>query len=411
MTFLLVPLLWTGCAGDNTTTDSATAPSTDSGETTGTADSGTTAGTDSGTTDSGTTAGTDSGTTDSGTTDTEPPPERWEAWSLRNDLVDCFIDNPVYPSRAEFGQLAGVRLVPPDAPFRVETIDYVLATAEADEACEDSLAHRIEVWSQPDGLPDASPTLHETLDVPASVAFGAGASREFSQTLATPLDLAEGQVLFVGLELPGGPSGAGCVMTCASTTAEGSNFWSNAVVAPYDWVELITFDLPGNYKIRAGGQAETSGLERTCDDGDDEDSDGLTDCDDPDCTLEPVCAICTDGDLGSAIGPAVATGTTVDVQGDHLLSCAFEDAAGDVGWSWTAPSSGLWRFEVTSPEGTLALALFDECGGTELGCNYKTFEEAAVEQVVTEGDAVVIVVKAAIFPWAGEYTLDITAVE
>jgi len=373
----------------------ATTSATDSGATTNTTDSG-------GTSDSGT-------TTDSGGTAVA---ERWEPWSLRNDLEDCFIDNPVYPGRSEWGHLGAAKLVPADGDFKVESVSYVLATAEADAACDDSLAHRVELWAQADGTPDASPALLDTLDVPASAAFGPGASRDFSHTLDAPVTVAQGEVLFVAVELAGTPQGVGCVMTCASTTADASNYWSNATAAPYAWEELINYDLPGNYKIRVAGQQETSGLERTCDDGGDEDKDGLTDCEDPDCVDDAACVICTDGDLGSATGAGVATGTTVDAQGDHLLSCALEDAAGDVGWSWTAPSTGTWQFQATSPDGgTLAVGVFDACGGTELGCDYKNVDEAAVQQGVAEGESVLVVVKAVTFPWAGEYVLDITAVE
>ena len=400
MTLLSILLL--ACQGGGT--DSGDSGGTTPGTTdTPATDSGTTSGT---TTDSGdTTPPTDSG----GTTDTQPPGERWEAWTLRNDLEDCFIENPVYPGRSEWGHLGAARLAPVAATFSVESIDYVMATSEADAECADGLAHRVEVWSQADGAPQAEPTLHETIDVPASTAFGQGAYRAYSHDLSSALLLGEGEVLYVAVELAGGPQGVGCLMTCASTTEDGSNWWSNATAAPYSWEELITYDLPGNYEIRATGQQETSGLERTCDDGGDEDGDGLTDCEDPDCAAEAACVICEDFDLGSTTGAAAATGTTVDVQGDHVLGCAFEDAAGDQGWAWTAPGAGTWTFEVNADgAGTLAVAVFDSCGGTELDCAYKTFEEARVEVALDEGQEVLVVVKAATHPWADSYSLHIT---
>lgn len=51
---------------------------------------------------------------------------------------------------------------------------------------------------------------------------------------------------------------------------------------------------------------------------------------------------CVDGDLGSAVGEAVATGTTVGMGDDRAPSCG-SGTAPDVAWTWTAPYAGTFR--------------------------------------------------------------------
>ena len=64
--------------------------------------------------------------------------------------------------------------------------------------------------------------------------------------------------------------------------------------------------------------------EGVCDDQQDEDLDGLIDCDDPDCAIATVCQReCVDmstNDLGSAMGMSVAMGTNIGMLDDFKVN-------------------------------------------------------------------------------------------
>ncbi|MHC4173626.1 MAG: trypsin-like serine peptidase [Planctomycetota bacterium] len=61
-------------------------------------------------------------------------------------------------------------------------------------------------------------------------------------------------------------------------------------------------------------------------------------------------------------------GSTVGMTGVDESSCGFFDTA-DVWHSFTAASSGTFRISLCGSEFDTTLAVFDECGGTELACN------------------------------------------
>ncbi len=101
-----------------------------------------------------------------------------------------------------------------------------------------------------------------------------------------------------------------------------------------------------------------------CDDGNSVDGDGCEST----CTLTPP-PVCPDADLLSAMGPAVATGTTEGAPNAFVPSCA-SDGAGERVFLWTAPSAGEFSFDTVGSDYDTALyALEGTCAGIELACN------------------------------------------
>ena len=88
-----------------------------------------------------------------------------------------------------------------------------------------------------------------------------------------------------------------------------------------------------------------------CANGIDDDGDGLADCDDGDCVFNPACdggGACPDIDLESAVGLAVATGSTGGAS-EFSGSCV-ESRAPEVSFRWVAPNDGVFRFDTLGSE-------------------------------------------------------------
>ncbi len=111
--------------------------------------------------------------------------------------------------------------------------------------------------------------------------------------------------------------------------------------------------------------------ESACTDGLDSDLDGLTDCADTDCAGDFACgATCFDGNLGGAIGYAVATGTTIGGTDDRTPTCGDYSGLNDMAYVWTAPASDTYTF-TTQDSGFDTILTVEEpaCVSSELGCN------------------------------------------
>jgi hypothetical protein len=79
---------------------------------------------------------------------------------------------------------------------------------------------------------------------------------------------------------------------------------------------------------------------------------------------------CADLDLGSALGPAVATGTTAGKGDDYR--CRGTGNTSDVALGWTAPAAGRYVFDLCNSDPTWdsALNIRDgSCAGPELSCS------------------------------------------
>jgi hypothetical protein len=121
---------------------------------------------------------------------------------------------------------------------------------------------------------------------------------------------------------------------------------------------------------------------------------------------------CPELDLGSEVGEALATGTTVGFSNDRSSSCLFTpDTAPDRAFSWTAPAAGTYVFDTIGTDSdafdTVLEVLDGTCDGTSLGC-HDGFVASRVE-VELDADQTVVVVVDGYASEAGDFVLNIHA--
>jgi hypothetical protein len=119
--------------------------------------------------------------------------------------------------------------------------------------------------------------------------------------------------------------------------------------------------------------------------------------------------VCPEMDLGMATGMGVVSGTTTDARNDVSTSCGGEEAPDRV-YIWTAPSDGLWVFDLQgSSYDTMLGLLAGGCDGAELDCNDDTFDLISrVQATLSAGDVVGIVIDGYADD-AGSFTLNINS--
>ncbi|MCB9760468.1 MAG: alkaline phosphatase [Alphaproteobacteria bacterium] len=130
-------------------------------------------------------------------------------------------------------------------------------------------------------------------------------------------------------------------------------------------LEFLGLD-PGDYTL--DGVAVGGLRERECENGVDDDGDGRTDCDDPDCAQDEACWTCDPEDLGSDIGAAVVSSITPAV--NQLAGSCGGDDGGESVFLWTAPEAGWYAFDTMDCYRDTVLYLLDGgCEGPEIACN------------------------------------------
>ena len=101
---------------------------------------------------------------------------------------------------------------------------------------------------------------------------------------------------------------------------------------------------------------------------------------------------CIEEDIGSAIGPVVAMGTTAGEDEDLVQSCANGGAVDRV-LSWTAPSDGVFSIDSAGSGYDTALSLHANCGASAFACNDNTGDlTSRVYTGALTGESVVIAV-------------------
>jgi hypothetical protein len=140
--------------------------------------------------------------------------------------------------------------------------------------------------------------------------------------------------------------------------------------------------------------AITPDREVDCADGSDDDGDARIDCLDSDCDAASACdRTLADFDLGSSTGISIASGTTAAASDDWSPTCG-SGSAGDIAYSWVAPSAGAWTFdlsgssfdtvlEVAAPDGEEAAC--DDDGGGTTSASTVTVEAGALVIVIIDG--------------------------
>lgn len=149
-----------------------------------------------------------------------------------------------------------------------------------------------------------------------------------------------------------------------------------------------------------------------CDDGIDNDLDQRVDCDDGDCAMDPACFVCPEIDvnLESTVAVGMVTGTTEGAGDDAFASCGASSRSEDVVFAWTPPVAGCYRFDTTGSDYDTTLHIHSECPAfTELACNDDdgVDQASSIELEVTVGTTYIIVVDGYDSFSSGEYVLNI----
>ncbi len=143
----------------------------------------------------------------------------------------------------------------------------------------------------------------------------------------------------------------------------------------------------------------------------DDDCDGRVDCADFDCRSTPDCtATCPDGDLGSRVGPRVATGSTVGRLSRLTASCAGSAASPEFAYSWRAPFTGRFSIDTIGSDYDTALHVHTSgCFGPEIACDDDSGPgvQSRVLLSLRGGQEVVIVVDGFGMGSVGNYVLNI----
>ncbi len=121
---------------------------------------------------------------------------------------------------------------------------------------------------------------------------------------------------------------------------------------------------------------------------------------------------CDDTDLGTAVGNAVASGTTRGAGDDFADACegAFGSNSPDVSFTWRAPAAGQYVFDTCGSSFDTLLTVHDgTCSGARLACSDDDGScggfLSSVTLTLAEGQQVVLVVDG--FLESGTYVLNI----
>ncbi len=175
---------------------------------------------------------------------------------LSNIPDDCEDYIMLYGDPGEDGHLAAARFTPPEYPFLVDSLVYYLDHADYDDInCNSGLAHSVELYVGTDLAPAAEPVVVESFDIEENndVELIDGEYREIDLTLETPLELAEGEHIFVAVKMSLSDPDGLCLYMCTAATLPDRDYWSNAAEAPYDWTTLDSMEIPGNLEIQVYG--------------------------------------------------------------------------------------------------------------------------------------------------------------
>jgi hypothetical protein len=121
---------------------------------------------------------------------------------------------------------------------------------------------------------------------------------------------------------------------------------------------------------------------------------------------------CADRNLGSALGPNVASGTTSG-EGNNYSSCSGD--GNDITFGWFAPATASYRIDLCASQMSLDTVLYvrnGSCTGTSLACNDDGCGLGGLQSRVTvslqAGQAIVIIVDELFPTGGGTYQLAIT---
>lgn len=151
---------------------------------------------------------------------------------------------------------------------------------------------------------------------------------------------------------------AGASLPAAALSAPSSHLDVHPTVMAFLGLPVEDLDLDGTSWIAT---------EADCNNGLDDDGDGLADCEDRDCEDDETCWECPAHDLGTAVGTDLWTG--IADRGGF-----FEGSCGGAGWeqtfAWRAAEAGWYSLDTVGVYSDTVLTVVDgDCGGAELACN------------------------------------------
>lgn len=143
----------------------------------------------------------------------------------------------------------------PDEDMNVTRVSISLfnGTSEASNtACDASLASTVDLYVTDGSAPPNNATPDDTIAVPTENVPG----NERILNLATNLDVASNETLWVTLKMTATTGASTCVRTCNDNTHDDDNFWSNASEQPYAWSAFPSIGLSGTTQFfSAHGEA------------------------------------------------------------------------------------------------------------------------------------------------------------
>jgi hypothetical protein len=170
-----------------------------------------------------------------------------------------------------------------------------------------------------------------------------------------------------------------------------------------------------------GAPYEPGCFETDCTDGIDNDDaangvsgdgigDGLIDCADDDCVDDEYCfTSCTIGDLGESTGSGLDSQTNVGANDDNTAStdCSADTSGEDFAYLWTAPADNYYSFSTDGSDYDTVLYILDGCNGEELECSDAGGGASSLEGVFMEAGTEVVVVIDSAAGGEGTFSLDI----
>lgn len=162
---------------------------------------------------------------------------------LANDASSCVAKSSIFALAEENGQWASAALATAD-DFAVVSVRYQLWTgAFPGVNCHAGIPHRVRVFVGNTTTPAASPVVLDEINVDL-----VDANQPVNQyatvfrQLPMSVNLDAGEYLFFSIEMiHDAADNAVCVATCYDAPIADRNWWSNAVAAPFPWVQLASF--------------------------------------------------------------------------------------------------------------------------------------------------------------------------
>nr|MBX2800786.1 hypothetical protein [Myxococcales bacterium] len=154
---------------------------------------------------------------------------------------------------------------------------------------------------------------------------------------------------------------------------------------------------------------EVRDSEVSCDNGIDDDLDGVADCDDPQCSEFSTCQAlaCNTRPISSSTH---LTGWLSGSDGSIAPSCGVESGS-ERTYEFTAPTTSTYVFDLAGSSLPTTMAVYDGCGGVELACATRSTgpdqDQGRIQMDLDIGDTVMVVVDAASASGRGRFQLTV----